>query len=767
MSRILTLCCLLIAIAAAEVPQDVVGGLDLNHVRVVISDGPTFPTDQVVAALRDDPLLVSAAHFFAPRQEFLRLIAERCATGYRSHGFPEPTVSAVVRGRGAAGHVVVSVTEGARLRWGKVVIPDPGPLGEEAVRQRLCAPWRSPDADADDDPEDPLIVAGEPARFDDIWNRNLVRTIADFYALEGFQDCSPVVRTGEPRDGAVDCLISFKAPPRALVVNRVIVAGAQRNQPEAVIAWLARNTDLRVGGPATRGVMNTVRKALADSGRLLSSSVTTAPVADDPQRIDVTVTLVESDRLPLLDQPLNDLQQDGLRWRERILREVTDGSVSFRIGMKLDEAPVRFDLLINARHGLLVRLTSLDPAIPFDATAGVEGQRLFYLSHVHDRAASIAWEVYPVLTLKLETTSDPAHPHSFGFNMAYGSDPEEDLTEIILTPSFALSQISKAERAGDRLVSVHGTTTATIELTGDRPFLLTTQDGGPGDGVQLTRTPWAELVPMVTGKTSAQLLAPSADDGKALIGLLSDDLVPEVARRSGVDEAVVGVWLSAGIAFASTWLSDTAGAEAEKSEQRFRIPVDLPPEQMLAQIVASVRRMILEHTRDVWSASSWPVLIINEANAVMNGNTTHTRAMLTHLVDGRTMGPLGHGLLSYLMQFVDPRVARVIARLGHDKLTAEAWADDVATLVPKLPPVRTALSSFSDPTVAALALPEDRRAAFTDLVRRAKAEATPAEEQALIRDTARLLWSAGGEAMVRGWLDDLEREPAASGGSPP
>lgn len=769
MPRFLTGACLLVALytlPAVEVPEDVVGGLDLNRLDVVISDGPTYPADEVATALREDPVLVPAAHFFAPRRDLLRILGERCAIGYQAHGFPAPQVSATVRGRGPAARLIVQVTEGTRLRLGTVKISDHGPVSEEALRQRLCAPWRAPDAKADADPDKPIIVSGEPAPFDEIWKRNLVRTISDFYALQGFQDCKPVVRWSDPHDGVVDCLISFTAAPRAMVVNSVKVTGVKRNRPEAVAAWLASNAGLRVDGPGTMAVMTKARQALNNSGRFFAITLTTTPVPDQAERIDVVVKALDSERLPALDQPLSAIQQGALTWRETVLGDLEKGALSFIVTMRMPDKKTNAAFLLNPLRGCALRLTSLDPMVKVDATLGFSDKRLFYVSHHLGRASTVAWDVQPLLTLSLETKDDPAQPHSFSFYISTQSEPQEKLTDITVSPSFILSQINGAEFVGNKLVAKKGNSIATLDLDGDPAFSMAGVEEGDEMRCLLTRTPWTELLQQTTGKTEKELLTLTPQGGPALMHLLIDDLLPPYAKYAGANEAALRLWLTAGVTLASSWWQ-SLGPKDESREKPYHIPVDLPPEQMIPLVVNGLRRMILDHTKDSWPSSSWPMLIINETSAVVNGHHEHTREVLTHLVDDKVMGPLGHVALSGLLQYFDPRLSRVVAGLGESHLNADEWAQDLVTLVPRLPPVRTVLLAFVDPEAAALALPENQRATFIDLVQRAKRDLTPAEEQALLRDVARLTWQAGGDEMMRGWLQSLQREPAASGAPPP
>ena len=758
MFRILFACVLVITADAADVTEDVVGGLTLNRLEIVTRDGPTFPPDEVANALREDPALVSATHFFAPRKALLTAISERCVLGYRANGFPTPQVVTGIQGRGAGERLVVTISEGPRMQWGTLHIRDSGPVAEAELRDRLCKPWRAPDAEPDATPEDPVFVSGDPAAFDPLWEKDLLKSIVDFYILQGYQQCRPVFTIGAPHDGVVDATIAFPSPPRAMVIDQLIVDGLKRNQTEAVTRWLESTAGLRVGGPATRDLINQARKHLVDCGRFTSATITTEPKPDRPEGVDVRVRVTDHARLPLLETPLTALQQDVLAWRERLLRDLAAGQLSMSVSVEEPTLKLLMTLTVNARRGFMVRITSRHAEFPLDLSIDVTDGVLTYHSHRSGRHASVALPQRPTIAVSLTTKDDPESPYSLGLNAGIASQ-SQGLVTIVIDPAFVLAQTMGAKQEGTRLnAPFPNGGSVQMDLAGDPPLVMKGTSDALAFECRLTRTSWVDLWSELSGRPWAKH---PADSWLSVGMLMSEDMLPAVAISTKLDEAALRQWLTTGGLMLASWLP--AKTDDEKKGPDYQIPVDLPPGQMIPLLIDKVGGILLSQTKDYWSPSSWPVLMINEIRAVANNRSERTRDMISHLIDGRNMGPIGHAVMARVLQELNPRMSQAVAGLGSDHLNADEWFRDISTLVPSMPHVQTFLASFTDPAGAAALLPEAHREAFVRLVDRAKGQLGAREQGDLYRDTAYLLWQAGGERHMRDLLKELAQPPAATG----
>lgn len=777
MYRLPLLLAFVTGIAWTAVDDDVVGALDLQRMQVVIADGPTFPPEEIITALYEDPELLPARHFFAERKLLLKAIAERSALGYRAHGFRDPQITAQIRGRGPGEQVVVHITEGQRLRWGALHIRDAGPVPAAAVFDRLTKPWREPDASAgkpkeasalgndlldalqQKSPDDPLFVSGDPAHFDHTWAKRVTSAISEFYVQQGYLECRPVVTVGDPNDGVVDCVVSFSAPPHAVTVKSVTVSGLTVHKPEDVTVWLDRTVGLRAGGPATKSVFDAARAALVDSGSFLATSLTSVPVPGQPELCTVTITAIDDADLLQLGRPPTDLQQDILRWRKLMLQDLQDGTATVTFQTVDHEVGYHFTIMINVRHGVIVTIRSTDPKLTFSGSFLVHSGHLTYVAHRLKRVVAVPMSRKPSLRLELFTTGDRKNPNSINFLV---TDAEEQITHLSMTPSFALLQVANVMREGDRLIKLQEKSRLEIDLgpQGTLPYQRT--DSEDNNITAITRQPWPELLASIQVDPGAvKSTEPASFMDLLLVG--AEDAVPVISKTTSVNQLVISEWLSTCGPVVKKWWQRWEGKTEKTAGEHFHIPVDLPPSEMMSMLITWASSEILSLASTIWPVGSWPVLVVNELRAIATGHGDHSRELFGHLLDGKTMGPIGHVVLAGAMRFLNPRAGLSIANLGLDHLQMDEWVQDLITLSPTMPALKETFAAFNDPVTAAFLLPKEHRFLFIALVARAKLPLTPAEEREFERNVASLFWMAGGEQLMRDLLTYLSTPPAATG----
>ena len=172
---------LTISALAGAAPRQKVGTLgDVN--RMDFRGVRTFPADSIRLEVESSLPLLIASHPSAPRDEFLKVLANRIREGYLSAGFASARVT--VRPHKGDKRILVEVQEGVRFQAGPVrVLGVPEQLGQHVVN-RLTKPTPprfsgeryirsstdddNSDEEEEEDDESPLWILGKPAELNSI-----------------------------------------------------------------------------------------------------------------------------------------------------------------------------------------------------------------------------------------------------------------------------------------------------------------------------------------------------------------------------------------------------------------------------------------------------------------------------------------------------------------------------------------------------------------------------------------------------------------------
>jgi hypothetical protein len=804
---------LAVAWARAAEPAAVVGALG-DLARIEIRGARAVPADQVRRGLAGDRDVQLASTPTAPLDGFLRTTRTRLLVGYRHNGFPDPRVEVAV---GPGGGVVVDVVEGARCAAGGVRVEgavrvDARRLAAYVVTREEAAPFpmkllegggaELPTWGEVSAPARSPWRAGDPAPFDEVTLERLSRDVRDGLARQGYFRTrfavAPVV-TGEVATLVVR--IDDEGPPA--VLGDIEVTGARRHAPAEIVSYLG----LAEGQAVDAGVLQAAQGRLWRSARFWKHTLTMTPPqqaagAAEP-RVKLRIDLVEHNRVTPLGREMTAEELAVLRCRDWVEKSVAEGADLVVEGA---DAAVRARLVLRRDEGVALRWQPLPrpagapPAAGLGALTRVEAGLVITSKRVglYDLAARqrFAWEAggsAPPLrvssVIRLVPDLDPGTEGKSGFliggGVATAGNAEDRAAggfrfDLLLAPvSFVDLVLARADRKVDVRMDGDAFVLAVGELTfrfeGETGRLIELRGVRDGTAARVTLEPGAlarELKSLDEATHRAGGAGAAAGDGDgdgdalagavahALTWMSSPTTTPE-QRAAGARalRKVLGPAVAAGLA------ELRAAAGGPDAFDIPRDPVSAPdaaaagPLSILGEFVPAVDR--------VTARGTWPWTVARESLLIASRRARHTHLEAGRLYRSADLGPLG--CLAVARAYAaadDPASARLFAKRGLERLTAEAFDRDCAALVEGrtaqarfLGAIARALRSLSGDELDALTVPLGHRAAA---VLKSLAASQPQQpdraDEILPAPLRRALWDAG----VKAWLDTALRELAAT-----
>jgi hypothetical protein len=334
--RVLIAAVLCIA-AQAQGSDELVGAFgDPDHL-LFKGDSP-FTARQMIQAVQADLELQLSASPSASLDGYLELLARRLRAGFMRSGYFRPVAD--VHADPATGYVVVVLDPGPRWKCGPVIVQGTHRVPPDVIVDCLtklgslpyfaatvdenqtsvsCDPGPAPSPQAT-----PRWVAGDPAPFDLFRAAELTRDVRAQLATMGY--FHPFVKVSVEPDGRA------ASKDASLVVN-VIDEGPRAVLHKVKYEWLDRNSPeemdqfLKVKSeePIDLDRIYQMQRQLWESGRFLWHSISVERLAGDDTHVDLQVNLKEADHLPLVNEPLSQVDQALLRFGKWLLSAGDDG----------------------------------------------------------------------------------------------------------------------------------------------------------------------------------------------------------------------------------------------------------------------------------------------------------------------------------------------------------------------------------------------------------------------------------------------------------
>ena len=397
----------------------------LADVRI---DGVTqYAVDEVRAAVTRDRALRRGIEQRQAPAVLEQLAAAAIQRGYRRAGYTQATAM-----RSGPGHLVVR--EGRRRRLRNVELS-----GALLERQELL------DVLTHGEKGTPRVVLGEWIRADEQWLQDTGRRVITAHEDAGFLDARVVVRVEDIDDEQADLVVLCRVP-EGRRLHTIRIDGAERNDPQQVVAWLRDAADIQDEMLAGGHLLRTVRRLLHESGRFLECSASLER-RQPFDAVDLVVRVVESPYMPLLGEP----DPRGVAAVRRLVDWMHDGFMS-------EQQTLRIRVIINDQERADIQLDYLNQIM---ARVGLPGQPLQHglllggdnialwdsLTDVwhHVLSDSVAW--HKTIEMRLET-GQPTHPGDVGLTTVFNAgmstkDRQRPLLHVTMSPSFAVLLLSQ------------------------------------------------------------------------------------------------------------------------------------------------------------------------------------------------------------------------------------------------------------------------------------------------------------------------------------
>jgi hypothetical protein len=783
---------LLLAAATSAVAQSaaVVGELgDLSRLEVRGLKAVS-PADVRQALLSDGEFQLASTPT-APLDEFLGVTRARLQAGFLRSGFPDATVAVTTDPAGRS--LIVTVEEGPRLTAGDVEIVNPGPVDARRLKDYLLKgaeggqfPLKLIDNGArvksegtPGKPPVPLWELGAPAPLDRFAIDRFEDDVRNALGLQGFFAARFSVATRRAGDTARLVIHFDDAGPRALLAD-VEIDGAVRNTREEILRFLKLSPGMTLDSQK----LQSLQRALWDSGRFWRHTLTLTRLADDPTRVKLKIELVEHDTAPTLGHELLPEQTALLRCAAWFQASIDAGSDLVFEGTDPNAVQVKF--IIQPSHGAVARIRITRP-LPagasddfsnrlarVDTAAVVSDKRVgFYELANHDRVVCDAGGApFPVV---LSVTNLPAEGKKESqFLIGAGAESSADRGPgIKLKVRFApVSVIDKFRDDAEHKVDVNikdGIFTLTMNgatfrfeaATGKFVEALIHREGY---SYRVTIEPGA-LQREIDALERALPASPSAGKTPTRPGEVFIAAVTSLLRErsiSGTPQSRL-----AGSRALRKLLGRAGGIVADyltPNDSDFDIPED--PKKILREGSGPTALLFLAvpWTDRLSNRGSWPWTLTREALLLLSGKARYTHLEARRMMSSPDLGPVGCLAIARAYAAAsDPVTARIFAKRGLERLNLDFYHRDCQALFAGHSPqakafaaLATSLGEMSDGEIDSLA---DLLGPTTAKVLKAVAVAqrnAPHDSPALLTQSLQdAAWNAGVKSLLESALNAL------------
>jgi hypothetical protein len=356
--------------------------LDANDVRITGCEA--FPAESIRRALRRDIVHQLAARPSADLLGLVNSLRSRVIEGYQAAGYLD--IEAQAGYDPAAGVLTLQVQEGPQVLADGIQVVgakevDAGELARRLQRATPPRAWKYIQSNAEtlkvsaDDGDKPAWTPGEKAQWGAAGARSLTDQVRRQLADLGFPFAKFEVecrRSAEGSEASLVIKIVNEGQPATLRTLRT--TGLTRHTEEQLQEFLA----LREGSPINSKEVDRVREALRQSCRFWKYDVKVI-LSDAPhhryeagaQAVDLSVDVVEYDLVPMLGEPLSDVDASLAKvaeWLESFQRGEVEGEISLS-GSSAKFGAIRS--VLSPRHGAAIRLTFDDQGLSYNLDMGL------------------------------------------------------------------------------------------------------------------------------------------------------------------------------------------------------------------------------------------------------------------------------------------------------------------------------------------------------------------------------------------------------------
>lgn len=674
------------------------------------------PVDEVATALRHDILYQLAATPSAPRPAFVETLRERLVQGYWYSGFPDARVDVTVTD-GAMGRVRVTVREGVRYQAGAIRIDglteqDAAALRTALTRKRLKHSQVHVAADGklsmDTHTEikankaletnDPVWKAEAPAHFNEAQRKSQDDAIRCWFAERGNLSPGFASEILREADQAVLAVHVSAEGPKAMI-GRVVMEGLEKNTEAQVRAYLK----VAEGQPLDLSAIRRLHGGLRDSGRFVRYDVSAEPMADEAGKMEVRLKLRENPDVPLLGEPLSEVDHAALRFIEYMNRWEENGS-DLMISLTGNEnnwgtvvlsARSGFAWVYEPREGRSVSEGLLDTGICCVGTPAllVVDSPGMGLHEVFRSSGGLIRIINSVSACANEPGNDKdgLFSLSFGFSVQNGERGEPPMRTLAdMMPAFGLHMVhqkaSTARIAQGRLIiaSEAGTLLQADAATGEL-IELCKLNADKKKVFVVTKKP-GELDRLAAKTKGAG--ADTADSANAMgkwVRILGEMYAHcpmakwEPARRRVAADA----WGKLLDPSAFTAIAEMMDRLSDNQDQVFKIPSKgvRPDKAAAASSPFALLAVLMPYCDDVFERGSWPWTLAREGLLTFAGRAQFTLPEVRRMLASEQVGPIGCLAVSRYLAFNQPAISRAFARMSHGKLTDEAFLADCHMLL--------------------------------------------------------------------------------------
>ncbi len=324
-----------------------VGPLGRPDMFVVV--GPkAFSPGEIRDALFNELDVVAASEPNAPLADFVTVIAEKAAAGYRSAGFFDVDVSVTV----ADGKLWTRIHEGEQFANGEISVAGNRRIDAEKMKADLTE-WKTRELRPR-----PLWRTTEAASFGPESEARLTLRALESVNDQGFYWTRLKAKV-EPDRSAKRATLSIEISDEGQLsaLSDVAFAGNERDSREALIDYLA----LDASAPLTRELRHRIERQLLDSGRFVQVHWELGEPEERNASWRPRLALQEYEQAPPLDAPLSREEAALLKLAEWFRRfEESDEEILFQSGGETF-------LVFSPQRGFVVSVKeSLDDAAASD-----------------------------------------------------------------------------------------------------------------------------------------------------------------------------------------------------------------------------------------------------------------------------------------------------------------------------------------------------------------------------------------------------------------
>jgi len=668
--------------------------------------------DEVRRAVLRDLHTQLACHPLAPRSELATTVSQKIRAALQDSGFGEAGVE--VRLDADAQRLCVAIDEGPRYVRGAVRIEGRGLIPVEALHERLTRPYPPAEAlrpqtvqrgaeqavqwlNQDGKPVNlkaAVWEAGKPAPLSSQAQSRLEREVREALEDLGYRDARfEVARRSHAQTRTADLVVTIADWGSPAALQAISVTGHERSSEAAILKTL----DIRPGEVLTRRRLADLDQRLSRSGRFIKHHVTAEPADENKAGKRLKIELLESAYSAPLEEELGRESKAMLRGRDWLCNP-EGWEADLVLTRKTPDGTL--EMVLSPQQGLLVVEGPPGGDAPPRFVVVSTTERLFWrIAGVPQRLEFPVGDTTLELQLGLSLEAKPEKPDKpFRINMGVRWDSKKSELfssgsavrfSLDVTPSAALAfphlHGSRVSWQGTELTVETERERIVIEEAGGR--LLHYQGKGEENGVTIAFVPgafskrWGDLRPVIEELSNA---FNPARPVSSCLEFAADALaaVPQAWRTEPWIQAgcqampMFRTMLERGIlqdidAYAVDWFREIP--------IRLSIPGEGPgPSNALGAIAGSFAFLAAD---TCFPHGSWMWTVCRESAFAMANEAKYLQPTLQQFYRDEEIGPVGALVVSWLVERVDPRLARQFALRGLRDTSVDGFRRDFLPLL--------------------------------------------------------------------------------------